>query len=35
MYRNEKTRPVLITPGKERGRIKNNGIGYEFNCDIL
>jgi hypothetical protein len=28
-------KPVEITPGKEGGRIKQNGGGYEFNYDIL
>jgi hypothetical protein len=35
MYGNEKMRTVVITPGKEGGRIKKNGEGCEFNYDIL
>jgi hypothetical protein len=35
MYGNGEMRPVVITPGKEEGRIKKNGGGCEFNYDIL
>jgi hypothetical protein len=35
MYENRKMRPAETIPGIGEGRIKENGGGGEFNCDIL
>jgi hypothetical protein len=35
MYEDGKMRPVETIPGMARGRIKENGGGGEFKCDIL